>query len=442
MAPGAPSSANGGVLTRLLLVNQHYYPDVASTGQHLTDLAEYLAQEGYSVEVLTGRVRYVAGRMEAPAREVRNGVTIRRVRTTSFGRGRHLGRIVDYLSFYLRVLGVLLFGRRRDGVVFLTTPPLLGFLGAIARALRGQHYGVWSMDLHPDAEVASGMLRDGSLLAKLLEWANATGYRHADFVIDLGSHMKRRIVAKGVPIERTHTIAVWSAKDEIAPVPRNQNPLLDQLGLREKFVVMYSGNAGIVHDFDAICEAMRMLRDDPRVYFLFVGDGPRRLEIEQFAREHGIENFQYRGYFTREELRYSLPLADAHLISLRRQFAGISVPGKLYGIMASARPALFVGPHACESAETIIRSECGAVVDADARSAAADVVEILRRWETDGTAAQALGDNGRRAFLQSYERDPNRRAFAEVIGASWRVPIGHASRETRVAEPPATLLGA
>ena len=53
MAPAAPSSANGGVLTRLLLVNQHYYPDVASTGQHLTDLAEYLAQEGYLVEVLT-----------------------------------------------------------------------------------------------------------------------------------------------------------------------------------------------------------------------------------------------------------------------------------------------------------------------------------------------------------------------------------------------------
>jgi len=207
-------------------------------------------------------------------------------------------------------------------------------------------------------------------------------------------------------------------------------------------VVMYSGNAGIVHVFDAICEAMRMLRDDPRVYFLFVGDGPRRLEIEQFAREHGIENFQYRGYFTREELRYSLPLADAHLISLRRQFAGISVPGKLYGIMASARPALFVGPHACESAETIIRSECGAVVDADARSAAADVVEILRRWETDSTAAQALGDNGRRAFLQSYERDQNRRAFVDVISASWRVPVPVASRETRVSEPPATLLGA
>src|SRR5436190_16089882 len=225
----APSAA------RLLLVNQHYYPDVASTGQHLTDLAEHLAREGYAVEVLTGRGKYVAGKMDAPAREIRNGVAIKRLRTTSFGRGSHLGRLVDYLSFYMRVLAALLFGRRRDGVIFLTTPPLLGFLGAIAKLLRGQRYGVWSMDLHPDAEVASGMLRKGSVVAKLLEWANATGYRNADFVIDLGSYMKDRIVAKGVPVERTHTVPVWSAKDEIVPIPREENPLIDELGLREKF---------------------------------------------------------------------------------------------------------------------------------------------------------------------------------------------------------------
>src|SRR5689334_14458591 len=156
--------------TRILLVNQHYYPDVASTGQHLTDLAEYLAREGYRVDVLTGRGKYVAGNLDAPAREVRNGVHIRRLRTTSFGRGSHLGRVIDYLSFYVRVLASLLFGPKRDGVLFLTTPPLLGFLGAIARVVRGQRYGVWSMDLHPDAEIASGMLRQGSLPAKVLEW--------------------------------------------------------------------------------------------------------------------------------------------------------------------------------------------------------------------------------------------------------------------------------
>src|SRR4051812_10480269 len=138
----------------LLLVNAHYHPDVASTGQHLTDLAEYLAERGFDVGVLTGRGRYVAGRVSAPPRERLNGVDVVRVRATTFGRGSHLGRLVDYASFYVQVLLRLLTGARADGVVFLTTPPLLSFLGRMARLLRGQRYAIWSMDLHPDAEFA------------------------------------------------------------------------------------------------------------------------------------------------------------------------------------------------------------------------------------------------------------------------------------------------
>ena len=415
--------------TRLLLVNQHYFPDVASTGQHLTDLAEHLAREGYAVEVLTGRGRYIAGRMDVPEREVRNGVSIRRLRTTSFGRGSNLGRIVDYLSFYLRVLATLLFERRRDGVLFLTTPPLLSFLGAIARVVRRQRYGIWSMDLHPDAEIASGMIRGDSVVARLLEWANATGYRKADFVIDLGRYMKARIVAKGVAPERTHTVHVWSAKEEISPVPREENPLIDELGLRDKFVVMYSGNAGGVHDFRDICGAMRQLKDDPRIYFLFVGDGPRRAEIEEFARAHAIRNLQYRGYFGREQLRYSLSLADVHLISLREPFVGISVPGKLYGIMASGRPALFVGPKACESAETIIESACGAVADPEAGDAVGKMIETLRVWQRDPVLVQALGRNAREAFERTFERDFGCRAIEDVVSGAWQIGTADTSFE-------------
>ena len=441
MAPKVDARVGSHRSISLLLVNQHYYPDVASTGQHLTDLAEFLARQGYRVEVLTGRGKYVTGKMDAPEREVRNGVHIRRLRTTSFGRRSHLGRIADYLSFYVRAIATLVFGPRRDGVVVLTTPPLLAFLGAIARLLRGQRYGIWSMDLHPDAEVASGMLRKQGVVARLLEWANATGYRRADFVIDLGSYMKRRIVAKGVAPSRTHTVHVWSAKDEIEPQPREQNPLLDELGVRDKFVVMYSGNAGIVHDFGDICGAMRLLKDDPLVHFLFVGDGPRRAEIEGFAKENEIRNFTYRGYFGRDQLRHSLSVADLHLISLRKEFVGISVPGKLYGIMASARPALFVGPAGCESAETIIQGACGTVIDPADGDGAARVAETIRAWQRDRSVGESLGRNGRREFLRAYERDRNLQLFEDVVAATWR-PLPAGSAAARVSKPAASPVSA
>jgi len=43
----------------LLFVNQQDWPDVASTGQHLSDLVEHLARAGHDVRVLTGRIHEI-----------------------------------------------------------------------------------------------------------------------------------------------------------------------------------------------------------------------------------------------------------------------------------------------------------------------------------------------------------------------------------------------
>jgi colanic acid biosynthesis glycosyl transferase WcaI len=334
------------------------------------------------------------------------------------------------------VLVALLRGRPGQRVVFLTTPPLLAFLGLLGRKLHGQRYSVWSMDLHPDAEIASGMLRERSLLGRLLRRLNESGYRAADFIVDLGPYMKRRITNMGVPAERTATVHVWSSKEELEPTPRETNPLVDELGLREKFVVMYSGNAGIVHDFRDILEAMRRLKDDPRIFFLFVGGGPQRASIERYAAEQGITNFRYLDYFPREKLRWSLPLGDAHFISLREPFVGISVPGKLYGIMGVGRPALFVGPARCESADTVRDADCGMIVDPEQGEAATRIVETLRRWSAAPEEARALGARGRAGFLARYEREPNCDAFAAIIDRFW--PPVTPSRPASLGETPAT----
>ena len=46
---------------RILFVNQYYWPDHASTAQHLTDLAEFLAAQGFECHVLTSQGRYKPG---------------------------------------------------------------------------------------------------------------------------------------------------------------------------------------------------------------------------------------------------------------------------------------------------------------------------------------------------------------------------------------------
>jgi len=389
----------------VLFVNQHYHPDVAATGQILTDLAEHLAGAGFDVSVLSASARYQSGSLGAPDREVRNGVAVRRARTTSFGRGRHLGRIADYASFYGRVLSALLLGPRRDLVVFLTTPPLLPVAGAVARAVRGQRYAVWSMDLHPDAEEAVGMIRPGGPASRVLHGLNDLGYRRADLVVDLGPYMKARIVRKGVEPHRLRTIPVWNRADEVAPVAPEDNPLVGELGLVGKCVVMYSGNAGVVHRFDEVLEVMRRLRDRDDLAFVFVGGGPRRAEIESFIEAEGVSNARYLDYFPREDLARSLSLGDVHLLTLRNEAAGIAVPSKLYGIMAAGRPTVVVGPGQSEPADTVRHEGAGRVVatDRDEGTAADRLEAAIVELAGDPEARARMGARAREAFLERYD---------------------------------------
>lgn len=403
-------------MPRLLFVNQHYWPDVAATGQILTDLAEHLAARGFEVDVLTGRGRYVSGELEAPAEEVRNGVRIRRLISTSFGRSSHLGRIADYAGYYLGALRTLLAGERYDLVIVLTTPPLLSVAARLAGRLRGQPYAVWSMDLHPDAEVAIGMLAERGLPARVLHGLNNAGYRGADLVVDLGFRMKERIAAKGVAPDRLVTIGMWSDGAGVRPIDPADNPVRRALGLGpDRLVVMYSGNAGVAHRFEEVREAMRALKDDARFYFLFVGSGPRRAEVEAFIEAEGIANASYRDYFPREELAASLSAGDVHLLTLRESMAGVVVPSKLYGILAAGRPVVMVGPERSEPAQAIRRHDVGVVVDPEAGGTGADLVAALRGLADDPDARRRMGARARAAFEAEYDRGVLCEAWAELL---------------------------
>jgi glycosyltransferase involved in cell wall biosynthesis/peroxiredoxin len=388
---------------RLLFVNQYYWPDHASTAQHLTDLAESLAEQGYEVHVLCAQGAYrgsdAADRL--PAFEVRAGVRIHRVPATSLGRRNTLCRMADYLSFYAQAAVKALRLPRFDVVVTLTTPPIIGLVGTILRRWKGTRHVYWSMDLHPDASLALGRMSRRSPTVAALAWLSDCVYRGADKVVVLGAYMADRIAAKRVRPERIVTIPVWSKSDEIYPLPRWGHPLREAMGLSGKFVAMYSGNLGLAHRFDEIVAAARGLRDRPDIVFLIVGHGPRLAEVRAAQQAEDLPNVRFLDMFPRDHLHLSLTVADVHLITLRPEMSGIVVPGKLYGAMASGRPTLFLGPDHCESADTVRQAECGLTLRP---GDAAGLVEALGRLADDPERVAQMGRRGRAAFLAQHEK--------------------------------------
>lgn len=387
---------------RILLINQYYWPDHASTAQHLSDLAESLVEQGYAVHVLCSRRGSQPGGPPRPRRELHRGVVIHRVGATSLGRASTLRRMTDYLSFHFRAMTRALTLPRFDLVVTLTTPPLLAWIGFLLKKLRGSQHVYWSMDLHPDASIALGRMHPSSRSARALSRMSDWLYRQADRVVVLGAYMAERVQRKGVPLARINTIPVWSRRDEVYPLPRARHPLRQMLGIGDQFIVMYSGNHGLAHTFDAALDAARRLRDRDDILFLFVGDGPRRAEVELASNGAGLPNIRLLDFFPREHLHGLLSLADAHLVTLRPEMAGICVPGKLYGAMASGRPVLFVGPARCEVADTIRAADCGALhAPDDGAGLAHSIVRLAQSPEN----RDRLGENGLHAFLHEFERE-------------------------------------
>jgi glycosyltransferase involved in cell wall biosynthesis len=386
---------------RILFINQYYWPDHASTAQHLTDLAEALAARGYECHVLASRGRYQPGEPRPPASEVHEGVRIHRVAATSLGRRGTWARMTDYLSFYAGAVVKAVLLPRFDVVVTLTTPPIIGLIGTLLKRLKGTAHAYWSMDLHPDASLALGRMSPRRAWVRALSWLSGFVYRQADRVVVLGPYMGDRVALKRVDPDRIATIPVWSRREEIYPIPRGANSLRKALGLGDAFVAMYSGNFGLAHSFEEVMAAARGLRGRRDIVFLFVGGGPRLAEVQAVAEQEELTNVRFLDYVPRSHLHVSLSMADVHLISMRPEMTGIVAPGKLYGVMAAGRAAVFVGPEHCEPADTIRHSGCGLTVapgDSDG------LIAALTLLAGDPSLARRMGERGRSAFLAAYER--------------------------------------
>jgi colanic acid biosynthesis glycosyl transferase WcaI len=391
---------------KLLFINQYYWPDSAATAQMLTDLCEHLASPsggGHEVHVVASRGQYDVGSRAgktALRKELHHGVHIHRVRAAAFGKRSMAAQALDFASFHALVgLRTLFAGPRYDAIVTLTTPPLIGVYGTAVRGLTDTKHVCWVMDLHPDCEFALGVLNPRKLVPRALKNLNDLHLRKADACVALGECMRDRLLTIGVKPERIRVIKLWGHEVQGEIVAPEANPLRQQLGLVGKFIVGYSGNAGYIHSFDEICRAALALREEPRFEFVFIGGGRRLAEVTEFAQAHGLKNLRELPYFPREQLHHSLALPDVHLISLRSGIEGISVPSKLYGIMAAGRPALFIGAPESETTLAIRATDCGRAI---AGGDTAGLVAALRELADDATLRDRLGRNARAAYESTY----------------------------------------
>ena len=435
----------------VLILNQFFWPDVAATAQHAFDLARFLAARGDRVSAIASRGVYGQERGALPRQERIDGIDIHRVGTTIFGGRRLASRALDFVSFNLACLLKALTLPRHDVVICLTTPPFVALIGVVLKALKGTRFVFWTMDLYPDVPIAAGVIRRGSSLHRLFDRLDRFCMRRADSVVVLGRCMRQRIVAKGVSSSKLELINPWSDPVEVRVRPARglewpigtmaatrtgsvgrdgdagvvPNPFREQWGIGDRFVIEYSGNCGVGHDVASVCAAIRELKEDDAIRWVFVGGGVMRPRIEEFVANNGVRNVLMRPYQPRERLGELIGLGDVHLVLVADGFGGLLLPSKFYGVMAAARPVIYVGPPDSEVALVIEEVGCGfALPNGDG----AALVAAIRSLQSDPAKALAMGLRGRRALESRYSID--------IACERWRETLRRVDRDVPLRSNP------
>ena len=382
---------------RLLVLYHFLPPDDVVSAQVFGGLCEGLAARGWDVVARPSNRSCHDPRARHPRRETWRGVTLRRVFRPPFSQASGLGRVLNAAVMTAAWSLEALRPGRLDAVLVGTDPVLsvsaLSAFRLFRPAVRRVH---WAFDVYPQAAVADGLLRAGSLAERLLSRLASAGSRAAHLVADLGPCM--RAVLPASPSARRETLPPWALVEPAAPLPADPDERRALFG-DARLGVLYSGSFGRAHSSDELLALARRLRGSG-VRLVFSVRGNREAELRAAVTPED-DNVSFAPFVPEGDLSRRLGAADVHAVSLRPEWTGTVVPSKFQAALAAGRPVLFAGSPEAAPARWIEEHGLGWVLGPRSVD---DVAVALRALAADAAAAAALRERCHRVYAERFSR--------------------------------------
>lgn len=401
------------------IVCQLFYPELVSTGQSMTQLAEALQREGIAVSVLCGPPTVVDTKSNYKQEMTYNGIFIKRVFSTRFPKLNTVGKLINHISFSLSVFFELIKLPSSTMLLTITNPPFLPMICALVRCLGGARFILKIADVYPDTVASVGLISKRNILYKLWEIGNKLVFKKAEKLIVLGRCMKAKIATKLSSEQKKKLvfIPIWTddelIQENLEKLKQKENVYISKWNLMGKFVVLYTGNLGRFHDLETIIKAASILeKQEPGIHFLFVGEGYKKQWCQKTVFEQELRNCQFETYVPREDQAHVLQLAEIGLVSLDSSMIGYSVPSKTFALMAAKKAIVAIMPKQSEIALMVAEVGCGKVVN---NGDVQNLVSTILQLKKDTEKRVQLGRNGAAAIQEKYSLKHAAQAYKRLF---------------------------
>jgi glycosyltransferase involved in cell wall biosynthesis len=395
----------------IIFVLQYFYPEVASTAQLISELAEDMVRKGIKVSAISGQPSYVKS-SKLPKSEVHNGVRIERVFSTNFDKNSKFGRISNWFTYTFLVFFKLLFSRERSPLFIVSTPPFLFVVGYLLNKIQKRRYICLIYDLYPEIAEHLGYLKKGGVIGKLWQKCNKKFFSNAEYVIVPSENMRQLVHNNtGGDENKFKVIYNWSDGNFIKPMRKNDNWFSKKYGFADKLTVLYAGNMGLFHQLETLVEAAEKLKDK-KIQFVFIGEGGKKKKLMQMQEEKKLENVMFLPYLDKEVLPYSLTCSDISVVSLEKGLDCVAAPCKLYTSMAAGQIILGLVDQSSDVAKIVKEYNCGFSVSQNDVDGVVDVLLNLygKKEEIDGYSKRA-----RKCFEENFQKEASMKRYFDIF---------------------------
>ena len=394
----------------ILFLCQFFYPEHNSSATLPFDTAKYLAGHGFTVDALCGYPKEYNDQGDVPLRETVDGVDIHRIRYIQMGRKQKIGRLVNYFSFTLSVLFMLFQFRNYKSVIVYSNPPVLPFVATLANKFFGTKLIFVAYDVYPEVAYASNTLRPGDLIDRVMKKLNHSIYKRASMVVSLTDEMKDFLLKNRPELteDRVTTIANWAHEKKSVATPE----AYERFGYTpDQFIVAYFGNMGTCQEMETLLGAMRTLREQEKISFLFVGHGNKKEHVEQIAEEVG--NAQVIDFLTGEAFQQAVSIASCCVVSLEKGLMGMCAPSKLYSYLQGGKPIFAVVEEGSYIAQEVEQERIGRAVSIGDVNALTEAILILNRNREE---CRIMGDRAVALYERKYTIEISLDKYADMFG--------------------------
>ena len=331
-------------LISILFITDNFPPEVNAPATRTYEHCREWVRAGAKVTVVTCVPNFPAGKVFKGYRnklfqkEEVDGIQVIRVWSYIAKNKGVLKRIIDYLSFSLSAICVSFFLQRPD-IIVATSPQFFSAVaGKYISFFRRRPWIMEVRDIWPESIAAVNAIRNKRIY-RFLEKMELSLYHSAQKIIVVTDSFKENLISRN--IDESKIAVIKNGIDPNQYFPREKNhELLKALELEDKIVVGYIGTLGLAHKLEFVLNCIQKI-EDPRIHFLFIGEGAEKQKLQKKARDEHLERVHFLNSVNKDVIPEYLSIIDVALIPLKKSSTFMSVlPSKIFESAAMGIPIL------------------------------------------------------------------------------------------------------